>query len=79
MITISGLPDQAGVLLHAISSNRFMLLLWLNILFLIVGTFMEAYAAIIILVPILLPVVKMYGIDPVHFGVIVTVNLSSEW
>ena len=75
MITISGLPDQAAGLLGAISSNKYMLLFWLNILFLIVGTFMEAYAAIIILVPILLPVVKMYGIDPVHFGVIVTVNL----
>lgn len=75
MITISGLPDQVAGLLGAISSNKYMLLFWLNILFLIVGTFMEAYAAIIILVPILLPVVKMYGIDPVHFGVIVTVNL----
>src|SRR6185312_4346012 len=75
MITFSGLPDQVAGLLGAISPNKYFLLLWLNILFLIVGTFMEAYAAIILLIPILLPVVKAYHIDIIHFGVIVTVNL----
>jgi C4-dicarboxylate transporter DctM subunit len=75
MITYSGLPDQVAGVLSSISPNKYFLLLWLNVLFLIVGTFMEAYAAIILLIPILLPVIKLYGIDLIHFGVIVTVNL----
>lgn len=46
-----------------------MLLLW-------VGTFMEALAAIVILTPILLPLVTKVGVDPIHFGVIMVVNLA---
>ena len=75
MVTYSGMPDQVAALLEAISPNKYILLLWLNILFLVMGTFMEFYAAIILLVPLLLPIVKQFGIDLVHFGVIVTVNL----
>lgn len=51
-------------------------LLFLNIFLLIVGCFMESYTAIIVLMPIFFPIAKMYGIDPVHFGVIVCVNLA---
>ena len=75
MVTYSGMPDKVAGLLEAISANKYILLLWLNILFLVMGTFMESYAAIILLVPLLLPIVKAYGIDLVHFGVIITVNL----
>jgi C4-dicarboxylate transporter DctM subunit len=75
MITYSGLPDQIGALLSGISPNRYMLLLWLMVLFLIIGTFMEAYAAIILMMPILLPTLQQFDVDLVHFGVIVTVNL----
>lgn len=75
MITYSGLPDQVGRMLSAISPNKYVLLLWLNILFLIIGTFMEAYAAIILMIPILLPVINAYDINLIHFGVVVTVNL----
>ena len=48
----------------------------INILLLIVGTFMEALAAIVILVPILLPIVTGVGVSPLHFGVIIVVNLA---
>ena len=75
MITYSGLPDQVVGLLEPIAPNKYVLLLWLLLLFLVIGTFMEAYAAIILMVPILLPVVLQYGIDPLHFGVMITVNL----
>ena len=75
MVTYSGMPDQVAALLSSISANKYVLLLWLNVLFLVMGTFMESYAAIILLVPLLLPIVREYGIDLVHFGVIVTVNL----
>jgi C4-dicarboxylate transporter DctM subunit len=75
MITYSGLPDQIGALLSGISPNQYVLLLWLMVLFLIIGTFMEAYAAIILMMPILLPTLQQFDVDLVHFGVIVTVNL----
>lgn len=75
MITFSGLPDRVGDFLIAFSPNKYVLLFMLNILFLLIGTFMEAYAAIILLIPILLPAIDQFGIDPVHFGVIVTTNL----
>lgn len=75
MVTFSGMPDQVAALLSAISPDKYVLLLWLNVLFLVMGTFMESYAAIILLVPLLLSLVKQYGIDLVHFGVIITVNL----
>ncbi len=75
MVTYSGMPDQVAALLEGISPNKYVLMLWLNILFLVMGTFMESYAAIILLVPLLLPIVKQFGIDLVHFGVMVTVNL----
>jgi C4-dicarboxylate transporter DctM subunit len=75
MVTYSGMPDQVAALLSTISANKYVLLLWLNVLFLVMGTFMESSAAIILLVPLLLPIVREYGIDLVHFGVIVTVNL----
>jgi C4-dicarboxylate transporter, DctM subunit len=75
VITFAGIPIHVANSLIAISPNKYVLLCVLNVLFLIVGTFMEAYAAIILLVPILLPTVQSYGIDLVHFGVIITVNL----
>jgi C4-dicarboxylate transporter DctM subunit len=75
MITYSGLPDQVGAFLSGISPNKYVLLLWLMVLFLIIGTFMEAYAAIILMMPILLPTLQQFEINLVHFGVIVTVNL----
>jgi C4-dicarboxylate transporter DctM subunit len=75
MITYTGLPDQVVGLVQMIAPNKYVLLLWLLLLFLVVGTFMEAYAAIILMVPILLPAVLQFGIDPLHFGVMITVNL----
>ena len=52
-----------------------MFLILVNILMLVVGCFLDTIAAITILVPILLPIVVLYGIDPVHFGLIMTLNL----
>jgi C4-dicarboxylate transporter DctM subunit len=52
------------------------LLLLLNVVLLIMGSFLEPPAAILILTPLLLPVVQSVGVDPVHFGIIMAVNLS---
>jgi TRAP-type C4-dicarboxylate transport system permease large subunit len=56
-------------------SNPLMFLLLVNVLLLVVGCFMEALAAMLILIPILAPAAASYGIDPVQFGVIVVLNL----
>ncbi len=47
----------------------------LNVFFLIIGTFMETTAIMIIMVPIMMPLIKVLGIDPVHFGVVISINL----
>ncbi|MEM9249826.1 MAG: TRAP transporter large permease, partial [Pseudomonadota bacterium] len=69
-------PQQLGQLLTAITDNPIYFLLLVNVFLLIVGMFMETFAAIVILGPILSPIAVSYGIDPVHFGLIMIVNLA---
>src|SRR5204863_351711 len=66
-------------LAHAVSEmtrNKWLVLALLNVLFLLLGMFLHSAAAIILVVPVVMPLVKAVGIDPVHFGLIVTVNLG---
>lgn len=76
ILTIAQVPTAIANAILGITDSKILILLLINILLLIVGTFMETNAAIIILTPILLPIVKMLGVDPVHFGIIVVMNLS---
>ncbi|MGQ9557365.1 MAG: TRAP transporter large permease [Desulfurispora sp.] len=76
IMTIEQVPNRIAELILGITSSKIMILLMINLLLLWVGTFMEALAAIVILTPILLPVVTQVGVDPVHFGVIMVVNLA---
>jgi len=76
VITIEEIPRKIAELLLSISENPLLILLIINILLLIVGMFLEPLSAIIILVPILLPVINDLGIDPIHFGVVVSLNLT---
>lgn len=76
ILTIAQVPTLIATTILSITNSKIVVLLFINILLLIVGTFMETNAAIIILTPILLPIVKLLGVDPVHFGVIVVMNLS---
>ncbi len=62
--------------LAAISSNPWFFLLLVNVVYLIIGCFFDATAAVIMTIPILLPVSRAYGIDPVHLGVVVTANMG---
>ena len=57
------------------TNNRYVILLLINVLLLVVGCFLEPIASISILVPVLMPVITKVGIDPVHFGVVMTLNL----
>jgi TRAP-type C4-dicarboxylate transport system permease large subunit len=60
----------------SITSEKWAILAILNIFFLIIGMFLHSAAAIVLVVPIVMPAVTAAGIDPVHFGVIVTLNLA---
>jgi len=69
-------PEIVAKAMISITENRILLLLLINLLLLFTGTIMETLAAIILLTPILLPLAQSIGIDPVHFGIIITVNLN---
>jgi tripartite ATP-independent transporter DctM subunit len=72
----AGVPDAAIEWVQAMLPNRFVFLIALNLFLLLAGALMEIYAAIVVLVPLLLPVASSYGIDPVHFGVIFLANIE---
>jgi C4-dicarboxylate transporter, DctM subunit len=77
ILTVEQVPLKvAQFLLSASGGNKYLMLLYVNILLLIVGMFMEGLAAVLILTPILLPAIKAVGVDPIHFGVIMIANLS---
>jgi len=72
----AGIPDLAIDWVQGITQNKFIFLLALNVFLFIAGALMEIYAAIVVLVPLLLPLAVSYGIDPVHFGVIFLANME---
>lgn len=76
ILTLEQIPNNVAAAMLSLSDNPIIFLLLVNILLIIVGTFMETIAAVIILTPILLPLSAQMGIDPVHFGIIMIVNLS---
>lgn len=75
IIVTQQIPQKVSQYILSISRNPFVILFMLNIFLLIVGCFLEGLAAIMILVPILMPLVIQVGIDPMHFALIVVVNL----
>ena len=70
------IPQLMAEFFLSITRNYYSLLILINVLLLILGTFMETIAIIIIVVPVLMPLVVSLGMDPIHFGVMVTVNLA---
>ncbi len=69
-------PAALVASMNAVSDNPYVILMLLNVLMLLLGTFMDMGPTIIIITPIFLPVAQAYGIDPVHFGVIMVLNLG---
>jgi tripartite ATP-independent transporter DctM subunit len=76
MMAIMQVPAIATQFFIDISSDKYMFLLWINILLLLLGTFMDLAPMLLICTPIFLPVIKTFGIDPVHFGIIMILNLG---
>lgn len=76
ILTIEHIPSQISQFILSLTENKILVLIAINILLLIVGTFLETLAAVVILTPILLPIVISFGMDPVHFGIVMVVNLA---
>ena len=76
LITRAGVPDAIGLFLKEILQNPLLFLLGVNLALFLIGMFIETSAAIIVLGPILAPVAAHFGIDPVHFGIVMVVNLA---
>jgi tripartite ATP-independent transporter DctM subunit len=76
IITRAGVPDAIGAWLTEILKSPGWFLLGVNAALFVIGMFIETSAAIIVLAPILVPVARHFGIDPVHFGTIMVVNLA---
>jgi tripartite ATP-independent transporter DctM subunit len=75
VLTTTRVTEYATDALLSVTDNRYIILLLSNIVLLVVGCFLEPIASISILVPVLMPVITKVGIDPIHFGVMMTLNL----
>ena len=75
-LTEAQLPQRIAELMISITKDKWAILAILNVFFLVIGMFLHSAAAIILVVPIVLPAVQAAGIDPVHFGIVVTLNLA---
>jgi tripartite ATP-independent transporter DctM subunit len=76
ILTLMQIPMKITAFFSALSDNRYVILMCINIMLLMLGTLMDMAPLILILTPMLLPVIKTLGIDPVHFGMIMMINLG---
>ncbi|MFZ9505362.1 MAG: TRAP transporter large permease [Burkholderiaceae bacterium] len=76
LLTVNNVPQSLVAWVLALKFEPWMVLMAINILLLIVGMFLDTASSILVLTPLLAPVAKAIGVDPVHFGVIVVMNLS---
>jgi tripartite ATP-independent transporter DctM subunit len=75
-LTSEQIPQKFARMILETTSNKYLILLFLNIFFLVAGMFLHSAAAIILVVPIVMPLIRQIGVDPIHFGIIVTINLG---
>jgi tripartite ATP-independent transporter DctM subunit len=75
-LTRAQVPQELAQQILDFTDNKYAILLILNVFFLVIGFFLHSAAAIILVVPIIIPLIHAVGIDPVHFGIIVTLNLA---
>lgn len=76
VMSFTGLPDAIGNALLSVSDNKYVILLLINLLLLVAGMFMDITPAVLIFAPIFLPVVTGFGMDPIHFGIMMIMNLG---
>ena len=75
-LTSEQVPQKFARMILETTDNKILILLFLNLFFFVAGMFLHSAAAIILVVPIVLPLVRAIGVDPIHFGIIVTINLG---
>jgi C4-dicarboxylate transporter, DctM subunit len=75
-LTNEGIPDAIAQRVMGISDNPYVVMFELNVLLLMLGTFLHGVAAIIFIVPLALPIIKEIGYDPIHFGIILVLNIA---
>jgi C4-dicarboxylate transporter DctM subunit len=75
-LTEAQVPQALGHAITELTTNKYVVLLLLNVGFLVLGMFLHSAAAIILVIPIVMPLVNAVGIDPIHFGLVVTLNLA---
>ncbi|WP_300330054.1 TRAP transporter large permease [Fusobacterium sp.] len=75
VMAFTGVPQAISDLILGLTSNKYLILLLMNLLLLFIGTFMDVTPAILIFTPIFLPIVKSFGMSPVQFGIIIVFNL----
>ncbi len=76
ILTVSGIPQQAVQLVQSFADSQWQVLMVINIFLLIIGCFIDPGSAILVLTPLLVPIMKAYGIDLIHFGIVMTMNLA---
>jgi C4-dicarboxylate transporter DctM subunit len=76
LVAVNQVPQALGVLLQDHISDRTVFLIFLNLALLVIGMFLESFSAVIVFMPILFPLALDFGIDPLHFGILATVNLA---
>ena len=75
-LTIEQVPQKVAASIIDFTTNKYAILAILNVFLLVIGFFLHSAAAIILVIPIVMPLIAIAGIDPVHFGIIVTLNLA---
>jgi tripartite ATP-independent transporter DctM subunit len=75
-LTSEQIPQKFARMILETTSNRYLILFFLNIFFFVAGMFLHSAAAIILIVPIVMPLIRQIGVDPIHFGIIITINLG---
>jgi C4-dicarboxylate transporter DctM subunit len=75
-LTSEQIPQKFARMMLETTSNRYLILLFLNVFFFVAGMFLHSAAAIILIIPIVMPLIRQIGVDPIHFGIIVTINLG---
>ncbi|MHB1005603.1 MAG: TRAP transporter large permease [Chloroflexota bacterium] len=75
LMTVTQVADAAQAFVTATAHDAWVVLLLFNVILLILGCFLDTFAIITIAAPVMVPIVKAYGVDPIHFGVVMTVNL----
>jgi tripartite ATP-independent transporter DctM subunit len=75
-LTSEQIPQKLARMILETTSNKYLILFFLNIFFFIAGMFLHSAAAIILVVPIVMPLIRQIGVDPIHFGIIVSINLG---